>query len=602
MLDFGTVIELVGRRTRRVGIARLPRILPLALAAALLVSAAALAGRALLHRGEAMPGVHVLGEDLSGLSRAEIAARVRALTAARLVEPVTLAVEGRALTVVPRKLFVLDRRGTTDGVLEAGRSGLTDRARSLLAPLTDPIDVDPVLTPRPASRRRLTALLGPFGEQPIDAGIALRGLQPAVTPASTGTRPDLDRLLSAIAERVASGPGVVPVAFEPAPPAVDDAAAAAALEEVRLLVSAPLSLTLDGRPVGRLSRSQLAGLLAFRPRSGRLLALVDEQRLEALVGPKVARFGTPPVDATFRVNGKIAWIVPSKPGRGLDVQSAIVAVTTAAHQRGERAAALALTQVQPELTSLDAQALGVRERISSFTTEMGVSSANRIHNVHLMADLIDGTIVRPGETFAFNKVVGPRTEKRGFREGQMIVGSLLLPSIGGGVCQTATTLFNNAFELGLPILKRRNHSFYISHYPLGRDATVSWGGPEFEFRNDLENALLIKASYTDETLTFSFYGTDEHRRVSSRTGPRTNWKQPKLTYALDPRAPRGSVRVVRGTSQAGFDVTVFRVVRDADGRVLRRNEFRSTYIPVGPTQIYGPGRKIPGSYFVIPRT
>ena len=69
----------------------------------------------------------------------------------------------------------------------------------------------------------------------------------------------------------------------------------------------------------------------------------------------------------------------------------------------------------------------------------------------------------------------------------MIVGRLLLPSIGGGVCQTATTLFNNAFELGLPILERHNHSFYISHYPLGRDATVSWGGPDFEFRNDLEH-------------------------------------------------------------------------------------------------------------------
>jgi vancomycin resistance protein YoaR len=472
----------------------------------------------------------------------------------------------------------------------------------LLTPVTDPLHVDPVLTARPSAPARLDALLESFGVQPVAAGVTLRGLEPAVTPAKTGTRPDVDRLLRELVDRVARGDGPVPVQFEAAPPPVLDSAASATAEEVRLLVSAPVSLTFDGRPVGRLTRAQIARLLTFRPQAGRLLALIDEERLGALVGPKVARFGTPPVDATFRVNGKIAWIVPSKPGRGLDVPGAIVAVTTAAHQRGERTAALAVTQVQPELTSLDAQALGIRERLSSFATEMGVSSANRIHNVHLMADLIDGTIVRPGESFAFNKVVGPRTEKRGFREGQMIVGSLLLPAIGGGVCQTATTLFNNAFELGLPILKRRNHSFYISHYPLGRDATVSWGGPEFEFRNDLEHALLIKASYTDETLTFSFYGTDEHRRVTSRTGPRTNWKQPKLTYALDQRAPRGSLRVVRGANQAGFDVTVFRVVRDADGRVLRRNEFRSTYIPVGPTQIYGPGRKIPGSYFVIPRT
>ena len=84
---------------------------------------------------------------------------------------------------------------------------------------------------------------------------------------------------------------------------------------------------------------------------------------------------------------------------------------------------------------------------------MGTSSSNRIHNVQLMAEYIDGTIVAPGQEFSFNDRVGPRTVERGFREGQMIIGSLLLPAIGGGVCQTATTLFNNAFDLGLPIVR-----------------------------------------------------------------------------------------------------------------------------------------------------
>jgi vancomycin resistance protein YoaR len=232
---------------------------------------------------------------------------------------------------------------------------------------------------------------------------------------------------------------------------------------------------------------------------------------------------------------------------------------------------------------------------------MGPSSSNRIHNVHLMADYVDGTLVLPGETFSFNGSVGPRTPERGFREGQMIVGSLLLPAIGGGVCQTATTLFNNAFELGLPIAERHNHSFYISHYPMGRDATVSWGGPDFKFRNDLEHGILIKASYTDSTLTFSFYGTDEGRRVSATTGPERNWREPKLTYALDPAAPRGSVRVERGSHQRGFDVTVQRTVTKG-GEVLREDSFTSHYIAVGDTAIYGPGRTIPGSYFVIPTT
>src|SRR3712207_9325536 len=87
-----------------------------------------------------------------------------------------------------------------------------------------------------------------------------------------------------------------------------------------------------------------------------------------------------------------------------------------------------------------------------------------------------------------------------------------------------------------------------------------WGGPDFSFRNDMEHALLIKASYTSSTLTFSFYGTDEGRRVVSSTSEKTNWREPKLTYALDPAAPAGSVRAQRGSPQQGFDVAGLRPV------------------------------------------
>ena len=98
---------------------------------------------------------------------------------------------------------------------------------------------------------------------------------------------------------------------------------------------------------------------------------------------------------------------------------------------------------------------------------MGASSANRIWNVHLLGDYLDGTIVKAGETFSYNKEIGPRTVERGFREGQMIWGGVLIPSIGGGVCQTATTIFNAAFEAGLPISRARTTR--------STSATTRWG-------------------------------------------------------------------------------------------------------------------------------
>jgi vancomycin resistance protein YoaR len=219
-----------------------------------------------------------------------------------------------------------------------------------------------------------------------------------------------------------------------------------------------------------------------------------------------------------------------------------------------------------------------------------------------MADFIDGTIVKPGEAFSFNDVVGPRTSERGFLEGQMIIGSLVLPSIGGGVCQTATTLFNDAFELGLPILARTNHNLYLAHYPLGRDATVSWGGPDLVFKNDLKHGILIKTSYTDQTLTFTFYSTAQGRVVTSETSPQTNWTSPHDENAYDPYgviAKPGQTVTETGSGERGFDVTVTRTVTQ-DGVPIRQDSFFSRYVPVGNTIVYGKGTTPPRPYIVLP--
>jgi vancomycin resistance protein YoaR len=574
-----------------------------ALAAALLVVALAAVplGRAVLHREATMPGVTVLGADVSGLSAEEAGLRIRSLTAARLQEPVPVTSAGGRVEVPPARLFLLDREATVAAAMAAGRDSWKARARALLAPLTDPVDVAPVLVARPKAEARLAAAAAPFATPPVSASVELRGLEPVVVPSKPGTTGDLGALLASVHERVLRGSGTVTLGFEPTQPAVADAAAQAAADEARLILSAPVTLTHAGAEIGALSRERLAALLTFREEGSRVVVLLDGERLATVLDPAIGPYKTRAVNARFEVDGSGAHVIPSQDGTTLDADAALIAVTTAAHKEEGRAAAITLKPIPAELSTEKAAALGIRERISSFTTEMGPSSPNRIHNIHLMADTIDGTIVRPGETFSFNDRVGPRTPERGFLEGQMIVGNLLVPSIGGGVCQTATTLFNNAFELGLPVGARQNHSFYISHYPMGRDAAVSWGGPDFSFTNDMGSALLIKTSYTSATLTFTFYGTDEGRTVEARTGPQTNWREPKLTYALDPAAPPGSKRMVRGNRQRGFDVTVFRTVRKG-GTVIREDSFTSHYVSVGDTEIYGPGSTIPGDYFVIPST
>ena len=546
-----------------------------AVVATLAVTAgAALAARDALYWDEPLPGVTVR----------EIA----------LERPIDVRVGTGRYQLEPRTVLRIDAAATAARARHRGRESFLTRVRALADPSPPALAVDPVLV-RKGSLEVFLARAERDLRKPVPARVSLAG----VRPSRPGDEIDREAFLGALENALLDGRRSLTAPLRHVQPERTTPAAEEALATARALVAAPVELSYRGERVGALERKRLARLVRFVPRRDHFVVTFDKERLAAAVRPALRPWRKRAANARFLVaNGKVR-VQPSRPGLDVSANAALREVTAAAYS-DRRVAELALRETAADLTTREADALGIRERISTFTTEMGPSSSNRIHNVHLMAEYIDGTLVQPGATFSFNDSVGPRTEERGFREGQMIIGSLLLPSIGGGVCQTATTLFNNAWELGLPIVERYNHSFYISHYPMGRDATVAWGGPDFVFKNDLKTGILITTSYTNETLTFSFWGTNPKRRVVTETGPQVNWRTPTTTYALDPYAPAGSVRTVSGSNQMGFDVTVSRTVYER-GKKLRSDSVTSNYIAVGPTSIYGPGRTIPGPYFVLPR-
>jgi vancomycin resistance protein YoaR len=594
-----TVARSIRRRRRR---------WPLALAAlGILVLgglAAALLTRTIQYRNETMPGVRVLGRDVGGHGRPALERRIEQIVGARLAQPVTVLFGKKTLTVRPDRLLAVNAAATVEAALRAGQASFLSRSGTLLSPVVEHRDVVPVLRIRRVSAGVFLADLRKLGTPARDATVRMDGLRPVVTAARTGTVPLGNQLLAALERQVLAGGRAVRVSFRSEQPAIATLAAKVAAAEVTTLVSGPVALSFDGQDVGSLSPSTLAALLRFHRQGTGYSVVFAPKPLTRQVEPFVKRFETEPKDASFAVDGELAHVVPAEPGRKLDPGAASFAVAGAARKLSGRTAPLSLSVVQPELTTAEAGALGIRRQLTSFTTQMGTSSSNRIHNVHLMADFIDGTLIGSGETFSFNKVVGPRTAARGFLEGQQIIGSLTLPAIGGGVCQTATTLFNDAFENGLPVIARINHNYYLSHYPLGRDATVSWGGPDLVFKNDLEHAILIKTSYTDSTLTFAFYGTPQGRKIESVTSPQTNWRDPTTGNAYDPSgqiARPGQVVTMPGSGERGFDVTVSRTVTQ-NGDVIRKDSFFSRYVPVGNTIVYGPGRKPPPPYIVIPAT
>jgi vancomycin resistance protein YoaR len=546
-----------------------------------LAAVTAAVARGLQFRGVAKPGVHVLGVDVGGKSRAQIQKSLRSWSA----HAVTIRTDNRTYHVPRGWLVKIDAHSTATRALAAGS------AVSLLVP--ERVDVEPVTAPAGGSVDVLRAL-AKSNREPISAAVTVHGTAVATTLARDGL--ELDRTV--LLKRLAEDNGSIVTPYRRVTPAIRDPAARSAASTARLLLAQPVAIDYHGARRGSLPPAQLARALRIHPRAHRFAVGFDPEALARAVRPRLGQWIRRAHNAQFAVAGAHVRVVPSRPGLDVDPLQLAAAVTAAAH--GNHLARIELGDRQPDLTTAKARSLGITRKLVSYTTEMGASSSNRIHNVHLMADFIDGTVVQPGQTFSFNDVVGPRTAERGFLEGQEIIGSLVLPSIGGGVCQTATTLFNDAFELGLPILARTNHNLYLAHYPIGRDATVAWGGPDFQFRNDLTHGLLIKTSYSDQTLTFTFYGTSEGRRIVGHTGPQTNWTQPSMNYAVDPNAPRGSVKVVAGTGELGFDVVVDRTVYAKSGKKLRSDVFKSHYIPDSPTTVYGPGRTPPGPYIVLP--
>src|SRR5207237_3419114 len=197
-------------------------------------------------------------------------------------------------------------------------------------------------------------------------------------------------------------------------------------------------------------------------------------------------------------------IIPSRVGRKLNVAATSANLLAAALSHNQRTARVVVSTAKPGRTSRQARAMGIRGLVGSYETIYG-GDANRVHNVQLVSRLIDGHLIAPGATFSFNRATGARTADKGFLEAPVIINGELQTGLGGGVCQVSTTVFNAAYEAGLKITARTNHALYISHYPLGRDATVDYPYVDLKFVNDTDHWLLLRTFVSSSSLTVSLY-------------------------------------------------------------------------------------------------
>ena len=520
------------------------------------------------------PGTTVEDVEIGGRPPAEAVAALEAGLAERADDPIEVDVEGRVIRVDPAEAGISVDYEESVAAAGGGRSW---HPAQLWDHYTGGDDLDAVVdVDETALAAAVRDLAQQVGTRPRDGRVAFRGTRIDITQPRAGQTLDAETAADALVAGYLDG---VPVGLtlQTLQPEVDQADVRRAVDDfANPAMSGPVTVLFEDSRV-RLTPGAYASTLGTEPRGGVLVPTLDRERLARVVDRRISS-NAAPVDARFRIVDGKPRIVPSRPGVTYDrtdlAETFLDLVSRPAGKREERVEA---TTDRPDFTTAEARRLGIRERVSTFTTYYPHADY-RNTNIGRAGELIDGTVLEPGETFSLNDTVGERTRANGFTEGYVISDGILVSDLGGGVSQMATTTFNAAFFAGLEDVEHKPHSFYIDRYPVGREATVAWGSVDLRFRNDTRHGVLITTHVTPSTVsssgvvTVSMWSTKTWD-IRARTGERYDFTE-EQTRRVDTRQCHPN------DGYGGFDINVWRDFRrPGSSRVVRSEKFHTSYIP-----------------------
>ena len=258
--------------------------------------------------------------------------------------------------------------------------------------------------------------------------------------------------------------------------------------------------------------------------------------------------------------------MPSIDGHQLDTDAIGRAIVA-----GKRTITAKIRDEHPKHDTKWAEALGITQQVSSFTTYY-MPGQPRVHNIHLAAGVLNNTVVVPGETFSLNAKLGQRTPEKGYVQAPIETEDGFGQDYGGGISQLTTTLFNAVFFGGYVDVDHSPHHYYVSRYPMGREATIVWPYVDLKFRNDTKHGVLIRATYSDTSVTVTFYGDTDGRTATEanrqilHTEPITDRLVPcpATKPADDPdnacATLAAGVHDTTATGETGYDVEFDRVI------------------------------------------
>lgn len=569
-------------------------------------------GSQIFYVGRIVPGVHMNGIDLGGLSISEAASRISSSLNYPNQGKILLQDGSKNWLVTPAQLgFFLDPEASAHNAFTAGH-----QASIIGAIIGQTVEASPSFIFNQQTAVQFLTNLASQIDQPVrEASLGVQGSDVYVNQGQSGRVLDIQASLDAITRQVKTmQDGVVTLVVEESQPVIMDATVQAEL--ARSILSQPLTLSL---PEGQTSDKgpwqidvqTLAQMLTFErvnnTQGSEYQVSLNKPLFMAYLAKIESETNQDPENARFIFNDdtrQLDLLQPARIGRKLDINATINEVNEKL-LKGEHNIPMVFTLTNPQvMDNAQGADLGITELVSSYTSYFRGSTTDRVQNIQTAASRFHGLLIAPGATLSMSDVLGDISLDNGYAEAMIILGDQTIQGVGGGVCQVSTTLFRTVFFGGYPIVERHAHAYRVGYYEqtasghdqnlAGLDATVFVPLVDFKFTNDTPYWLLMETyvSPKNYTLTWKFYSTRDGRIVNwDTTGP-TNIKE-----ALDPvyrendTLPTGKIKQVDWAVE-GADVVVHRTVT-RNGSVLYNDTIVTNYEPWRDVFEYGPGTEIP---------
>lgn len=511
----------------------------------------------LASQGEVMGRVEVADTQLGGLDPDTALGTLVQVEESFGSRTAIFSIEGTAVQLPPPEVgFDVDEAAVVESAMAVGRSGnpfsefwwwlthiFSEHTVGLQGSI-DPALVDITLT---------SWEMNVIAEPAVPGGIVLVDGEPSPVYPATGTgidraqaQDEILRVLLATEPQVGT---IVTRVIQPAltPEQVDEALAVA-IE----LLSAPIIMTHNGTTLtvdsGELKKAFVAETITESPASIRLG--FDPVVIDEFLAPLRSDFELQPVNAEFHIDGDAISIIPGSNGTEID-STETASILYEAGTNGTRTGVLPLVEgAEPDVTTAYLESLNINHLVSQFTTYHDCC-ADRVTNIHQIARDVDMAIVLPGDTFSLNDHVGQRTLEGGYVPAGTIVAGEIEDTVGGGVSQFTTTMYNAVFWGGYEDVEHKAHSYYFERYPEGIEATLNWRTPDLKFRNNRDHAVLIDTRFSDTAITVRFFGDNDGRTLKGeQSGGKLNIWVDK-SGGPDARHVKGSVSDRYAETQPG---------------------------------------------------